>query len=66
MKIIREFQKLYEGRIRVFFFNFIDKRKISKEINKLDRKKANQKNDIPVKFIKSNKDLFSHSMCDNQ
>ena len=66
MKIIREFQKLYEGRIRVFFFNFIDKRKISKEINKLDRKKANQKNDIPVKFIKSNKDLLSHFRCDYQ
>ena len=66
MKIIREFQKLYEEKIRVFSFNFVDKRKISKEINKLDRKKACQENDIPVKFIKSKKDLFSHSMCDNQ
>ena len=66
MKIIRESQKLYEEKIRVFSFNFVDKRKISKEINKLDRKNAYQENDIPVKFIKSNKDLFSHSMCDNQ
>ena len=33
-----------------FSFEFIDKPKISKEINKLDRKKACQEHDIPVKF----------------
>ena len=42
-----------------FSFEFIDKTKISKEINKLDKKKACQEHDIPVKLIKSNKDLSS-------
>ena len=41
-----------------FSFEFVDKPKISKEINKLDEKKACQEHDIPVKLIKSNKDLF--------
>ena len=41
-----------------FSFEFVDKPKISKEINKLDQKKACQEHDIPVKLIKSNKDLF--------
>ena len=48
-----------------FSFEFVDKPKISKEINKLDRKKACQENDIPVKLIKSNKDLFSHFIFHN-
>ena len=43
-----------------FSFEFVDKPKISKEVNKLDRKKACQKHNIPVKLIKSNKDLFSY------
>ena len=43
-----------------FSFEFVDKPKISKEINKLDEKKAYQEHDIPVKLFKSNKDLFSH------
>ena len=43
-----------------FSFEFVDKTKISKEINKLDGKKTCQEHDIPVKLIKSNKDLFSH------
>ena len=43
-----------------FCFEFVDKPKISKEINKLNRKKACQEHDIPVKYIKSNKELFSH------
>ena len=43
-----------------FYFEFVDKPKISKKINKLDSKKACQEHDIPVKLIKSNKDLFSH------
>ena len=43
-----------------FSFEFLDKPKVSKEKNKLDRKKACQEHHIPVKFIKSNKDLFSH------
>ena len=41
-----------------FSFEFVDKPKISKDINKLDSKKACQEHEIPVKSIKSNKDLF--------
>ena len=41
-----------------FSFEFVDKLKISKEINKLDSKKACQEHDIPVKLIKCNKDFF--------
>ena len=47
-----------------FFFEFVDKPKISKEINKLDEKKACQEH-IPVKLIKSNKDLFFHFIYHN-
>ena len=48
-----------------FSFEFIDKQKISKEINKLDEKKSCQEHDIPVKLIKWNKDLFSHFIYHN-
>ena len=48
-----------------FSFEFVDKPKISKEINKLDGKKACQEHDIPVKLIKSNKDSFSHFIYHN-
>ena len=48
-----------------FSFEFVDKPKISKKINKLDRKKGCQENDIPVKLIKSNKDLVSHFIFRN-
>ena len=48
-----------------FSFEFVDKPKISKEINKLDGKKTCQGHDIPVKLIKSNKDLFSHFIYHN-
>ena len=48
-----------------FSFEFVDKPKISKEINQLNGKKACQEHDIPVKLIKSNKDLFSHFIYHN-
>ena len=48
-----------------FSFEFVDKSKISLEINKLDGKKACQEHDIPVKLIKANKDLFSHFIYHN-
>ena len=48
-----------------FSFEFVGKPKISKEINKLDRKKSCHKYDIPVKLIKSNKDLFSQFIHHN-
>ena len=48
-----------------FSFEFVDKPKISKEINKLDGKKACQEHDIAVKLIRSNKNLFSHFIYQN-
>ena len=48
-----------------FSFEYVDKPKISKEINKSGGKKACQEHDIPVKLIKSNKDLFSHFIYHN-
>ena len=48
-----------------FSFEFVDKPKPSQEINKLDEKKACQEHDIPVKFIKTNEDLFSHFIYHN-
>ena len=48
-----------------FSFEFFDKQKNSKEINKLDEKKACQEHDIPIKLIKLNKDLFSHFIYHN-
>ena len=56
---------LRRKKIWFFFFGFVDKPKTSKEINKLDGKKACQEHDIPVKLIKSNKDLFSHFIYHN-
>ena len=41
-----------------FSFEFVDKPNISKEINKSDGKNTCQEHNIPLKFIKSNKDLF--------
>ena len=48
-----------------FSFEFVNKPKISKEINKSDNKKTCQEHDIPIKLIKWNKDLFSHFMYHN-
>ena len=44
-----------------FSSEFVDKPNISKEINKLNEKKACQEHDIPVKLIKSNQDLIYHN-----
>ena len=48
MKIYIKEKDLY------FSLEFVDKPKLSKEIYKLDRKKAYQKHDFPVKLPKSN------------
>ena len=48
-----------------FSFEFVDKPKFPKEINKLDGKKSCQEHDIRVKLIKSSKNLFSHFMYHN-
>ena len=41
-----------------FLFNFETKNKILAEIHDLDKKKAYQESDIPVKIIKDNKHFF--------
>ena len=48
-----------------FSFEFVGKPKVSKEINRSGGKSACQEHDIPVKLIKSNKDLFSHFIHHN-
>ena len=60
MKSILRIKNYMKKKDLNFSFEFVDKPKISKEINKLDGKKACQEHDIPVKLIKSNKHLFSH------
>ena len=35
-----------------FSFEFVDKPKLFKKINKLDKKKTHQEPDVPVKFVK--------------
>ena len=41
---------------------YIDNKKITKEIGRLNKKKASQKSDIPIKTIKENSDIFSNSL----
>ena len=57
--ILRIKNYLKEKDLLFFSFEFVDKQKIPKEINKLKEKKACQEHDIPVKLIKCNKDFFS-------
>ena len=48
-----------------FSFNFETKNKILAEIHNLDKKKACQESDIPVKIIKDNIDIFSEFILHN-
>ena len=48
-----------------FSFNFETKNKIFAEIHNLDKKKACQESDIPVKIIKDNIDIFSEFILHN-
>ena len=43
----------------MFSFHEVDKDKIEKEINRLNKNKASQKSDIPTKIIHDNVDLFA-------
>ena len=43
----------------MFSFHEVDKDKIKKEINRLNKNKASQKSDIPTKIIHDNVDLFA-------
>ena len=48
-----------------FSFNFETKNKILAEIHNLDKKKAYQESDIPVKIIKDNINIFSQFILHN-
>ena len=47
------------GKDLQFSFSFETKSKILAEIHNLDKKKACQESDVPVKIIKGNIDIFS-------
>ena len=47
----------------VFTFNHITKEDVIKEINNLDASKASKEDDIPIKVIKKNSDIFSSFIC---
>ena len=62
MKKIKHFKS---GKDLQFSFNFETKTKILAEIYNLDKKKACQESDIPVKIIKNNIDIFSEFILHN-
>ena len=48
-----------------FSFNFISHDDIVKELNKLKTEKASQKTEIPIKIVKEDVDIISHSLHHN-
>ena len=48
------------GKDLQFSFNFETKNKILAEIHNLDKKKACQESDVPVKIIKDNVNIFQN------
>ena len=48
-----------------FLFNFVSKEDVLAEIKELDVGKAIQENDVPVKIIKTNENLFVEVTCYN-
>ena len=69
--IIRKFQnhpsiiKIKENHQGHFSFSAIDAEDVDGEIDSLDASKAIQQNDIPVKIIKANRDIFSQFIMHN-
>ena len=63
--IIRKFQnhpsiiKIKENHHRHFSFSAVGVEDVKREIDSLDASKTIQQNDIPVKIIKANRDIFS-------
>ena len=63
--IIRKFQnhpsiiKIKENHQRHFSFSAVGVEDVKREIDSLDASKTIQQNDIPVKIIKANRDIFS-------
>ena len=46
-------------------FKYVDQDQVFKEIKKLDGKKANSKNDIPIKIMKKNFDIITYILYHN-
>ena len=62
---IKKIKQFMSGKDLKFSFIFETKSKILAEIHNLDNKKACQENDIPVKIIKDNIDIFSEFIFHN-
>ena len=62
---IKKIKLFMSGKDLKFSFNFETKNKILAEIHNLDKKKACQESDIPVKIIKDNIDIFSEFILHN-
>ena len=69
--IIRKFQnhpsiiKIKENYQGHFSFSAVEVEDVDREIDSLDASKAIQQNDIPVKIIKANRDIFSEFIMHN-
>ena len=62
---IKKIKLFMSGKDLKFSFNFETKNKTLAEIHNLDKKKACQESDIPVKIIKDNIDIFSEFILHN-
>ena len=47
-----------------FSFHEVNNEKIAKEIRRLNKNKASQKSDIPIRIIKENADIFAEFLCE--
>ena len=56
MHVIKRFSQRFSS----FYFSYLDKNTVLKEMKKLNLKKSVQDSDIPVKILKENADLFAH------
>ena len=69
--IVRKFQnhssiiKIEENHQGHFGFSAVEVEDVNREIDSLDASKAIQQNDIPVKIIKANRDIFSEFFMHN-
>ena len=62
---IKKIKHFMSGKDLQFSFNFETKNEILVEIHNLDKKKACQESDIPVKIVKENIDMFSEFILHN-
>ena len=54
----------YLNNTSTFSFSNVSAADVKKEIRKLDPRKATQNNDIPVRILKQNTDIFGNYICD--